>query len=140
MTPGELEIHIIWKCPWCGAALSPHADTLGRLIASRNCEPRGAVPLALACRQCFRLGTYQAGHSDSNPFPIGPQRLEEPKPEGWDLVGWLKCTEAICELRLPLLAAWSDATTVKERKADITKWIWEDLVCPARHPISSEWK
>jgi hypothetical protein len=140
MTTGEREIHIIWRCPWCGATLSPHAETLRRLITSRDSEPREAVPLALACPQCFRLGTYQAGHSDSNPFPIGAQRLEEPKAAQWDLVGWLKCIDATCELRLPLLARWSEATTVSERKADIAKWVWDDLVCPAWHPISSEWK
>lgn len=140
MTPNESEVHIVWKCLWCGTAMSLHADTLWRLVTSRDRELRGAVPLGLACPQCSRLGTYQSGHSDNNAFPVSAQRWEKSRPEEWDLVGWLKCEEAICELRLPLLASWTISTTLEARKADIAEWHWEDLKCPAGHSISSGWK
>jgi hypothetical protein len=138
MTSGESETHIVWNCVWCATAMSLHADTLWRLITRRDREPREAVPMGLACPQCARLGTYQSGQSDINPFPIGIQRWEEGRPEEWDLVGWLKCEEASCEFRLPLLAHWDASTTLKERKADVARWRWEELRCSAGHPISSD--
>jgi len=140
MTPGESEMHIVWNCLRCGTAMDLHADTVWGLFTSRNREPEDSVPLGLACPQCSRLGTYQSGQSTTNPFPVGAQRWEEPMPEEWDLVGWLKCQDPICELRLPLLVPWSVSTIMKDRKADIARWQWEELRCPANHPITSDWK
>lgn len=87
----------------CGRTMLLPIDTLWQLMPNRDLRPTKPLLIALACPACHRLATYRWGSEGTNPRPDNALQCVKPPVEEWHYEKWLRCNEATCESRLPLL-------------------------------------
>jgi hypothetical protein len=98
-----------------------------RAFEHRDIQPKEIPPVALVCNHCRTVGSYsEADLKGSAEGDTGPS---------WEVVEELPCVEGTCQFRLPLFAAWSEATTAEARYADIRILRWLSLVCETGHEV-----
>jgi hypothetical protein len=129
--PGGL--HYLIDCRQCGHAIELQIDTLGPEFVTRTGPQGEYVPVALVCRHCKRVGTYDLGDKGKNPSGIQLAALQYDSV--WDYAGWLGCEEKTCDIRLPLFAPLARAMSHEQRIEASRSWSWEGLKCSAGHAI-----
>jgi hypothetical protein len=122
-------------CAGCGMPMLLPQDMLQPRSFGRGASSTDADVVAVACFQCKTLRTYflRPGHPQHNPMDV-PMVVEHQDKETVRL-DMLQCEQRGCGLQLRAVAQWNPSTTAAERRADIESLQWENLICPAGHPI-----
>jgi len=132
----------VFRCknPACEMLMLLPLDKLLRLSV-HPADPSTCAPaVVLLCHRCKQITTYSAQGDSSDRFGVD-QTVSQDRTEAMDRLAWLRCEEETCEIRLPLIETWSQATTVEpqadQREANAVglRTGWTDLFCPNRHPI-----
>lgn len=125
--------HYEFVCKGCGGPIILHAQTLGWPFEPQAARTTYASSVAVACYRCKQIRTYAGDKNSADYTPFqrrSPDRILETDP-----VILLKCAGENCRVPIWLFSPVTATMTAEAKAAEIESWIWDDLKCPAGHPI-----
>ena len=126
-------LHYMLACPSCRHAIQLPLETLATAFGPEEARTRDSEPVAAVCNYCKQARNYDLAVRRTNPGWVPLVGLDPSSM--WRNVGWLRCEDEACELRLPLFAPVNRYISTEERIEAAKAWMWDGLHCPAGHPI-----
>jgi hypothetical protein len=124
--------HYCFYCTWCGVPIMLPTDRIGSPFGNPDSRKIEAQTVATVCLHCHHIANYSMfrgcrGYDTRH-------RITHTQLSGETvLLNWLRCTEPLCQSRLPIFA-----TIDPERRADendAVLWIWDGLTCSLGHEV-----
>lgn len=122
-------LHYRFHCKKCRRPILLPVETFGQPFQGQEEIPTDAPLVAFADYRCKHVDTYAL--KDIGPLPSGAEgtAILAPRDEDQGIADMLKCVDADCEVRLPLVSHRNAASI------PLAQWHFADMFCAKGHPI-----
>ena len=132
----ETEVpHCCFFCSWCGEKILLAHESAGLPFggpAIRRIEARSIGTVCTACGHVAPFSLFRGCHGYDTRHKFMPARHKGKTV----LLDMLRCKEETCVFPLPFFVTFDAELCEENVKEFASRWFWDDLVCPAGHPVA----